>query len=381
MGGNSLGALSAAAVQTVDSLVREQWGVGLLRSWNAAGWIDAPRRVGDKIARLIGAHPGEVVVADSTSVNLFKLLTAALRRQAPERYVVLTEEGNFPTDLYVAQGVAGLLAPNAELQAVRRDRVLEHLNGNVAAAMLTHVDYGSGAMFDMEQVTREVQSHGAMMLWDLSHSAGAVPVALHDCGVDLAVGCGYKYLNGGPGAPAYLYVAERLQAELASPIWGWMGHASPFAFDGEYIPDGGAGRFLAGTPPMIAMAALEAAIDLWLAVDRPSVWRKSRSLSELMIRLVDERCRQLGLTVASPRDPDRRGSHLALRHSDAYRVKLALTDRGVIGDFRPPDVMRFAITPLYLRYVDVWDAVECMVDVLASRAYEHGGYGLREKVT
>jgi kynureninase len=381
MGGNSLGALPAAAHEAVERLVRDEWGNGLLRSWNAAGWIDAPRRVGDKIGQLLGARPGEIVVADSTSVNLFKVLAAALRHQSPERRVILTEDANFPTDLFVAQGVAAMLAPEAELRTVPRDGVREHLEGDVAVVMLTHVDYVSAAVLDMTEVTRAVRETGALMLWDLSHSAGAVPVDLNASAVDLAVGCGYKYLNGGPGAPAYLFVAEHLQADLLSPIWGWMGDASPFAFSPTYDPAAGADRFLAGTPAMVSMAALEAAIDVWLLVDQASVWRASRTLSELLIQLIDERCGQYGVTIASPREPRRRGSHVALRHPDAYSLKLAIGDRGVIGDFRPPDVIRLAVTPLYLGHADIWDAVDRLVDVLVGRAHEDEGYRVREKVT
>jgi kynureninase len=381
MGGNSLGALSSPVVAGVDRLVREEWGKGLLRSWNEAGWIDAPHRIGNKIGQLLGALPGEIVVADSTSVDLYKLLISALRHQQPDRQVILTEAANFPTDLYVAQGIVDLLGPPTELKMVPRTEVLSYLDDRTAVVMLTHVDYGSGDVFDMADVTRRVHAGGALVLWDLSHSAGAMPVNLHGCDVDLAVGCGYKYLNGGPGAPAYLYVAQPLQDAFLSPIWGWMGHADPFAFRGEYQPHQGIGRFLAGTPPMIALAGLEASIDLWLTVGQEAVWRKSRELSELMIELVDQRCRGYGVTIASPRDPDRRGSHLALRHPAAYAIKRALTDRGVIGDFRPPDVMRFSLTPLYLRYVDVWDTVDCLVDILTGRNYLAAEYAVRETVT
>lgn len=378
--GNSLGALSQEAAARVETLLRREWGSGLIRSWNDAGWIEAPRRIGDKIARLIGARPGEVIVADSTSVNLFKLLAGALRPR-PERTVILTDSGNFPTDLYIAAGVADLLNSGRELRAVPREAIARNLASDVAVLMLTHVDYCSGAVFDMRGLTEAAHRAGALALWDLSHSAGAVPLDLGACDVDLAIGCGYKYLNGGPGAPAFLYVPGRLQGQMQSPLWGWMGHATPFEFGGAYTPDAGIGRFLCGTPPMLAMAALEASIDMWLGVDQQEVWHKARALSELLIRRLDERCAAFGMSIASPRDAAVRGSHVAVRHPAAYRLTRALIDRGVIGDFRPPDVLRLAVTPLYLRYVDVWDAVERLAGVLESKAFEAETYALRLTVT
>lgn len=378
--GNSLGALSHTAVKQVRTLLEEEWGRGLIRSWNEVGWIDAPRRIGDKLAALLGADPGEVIVADSTSVNLFKLLAGAARLR-PERPVILTEVENFPTDLYLAAGVVDLLGGGREVRAVPRTELRESLDQRVALLMLTHVDYCSGYMHDMRALTEAAHHAGALVLWDLSHSAGAVPLNLNACAVDLAVGCGYKYLNGGPGAPAYLYVSRHLQPEMHSPLWGWMGHASPFDFSPTYAPGGSIARYLCGTPPMLAMAALEAALDLWLRVDLETAWRKSRALSELLIRLVDERGADLGLSVASPRDPRVRGSHVAIRHAESYRIMRALIDRGVIGDFRPPDLMRLALTPLYTRFVDVWDAVDRLVEVVAGRDYEAPAYARRLAVT
>src|SRR5213082_3771712 len=295
--GNSLGALPRRTVSRLNQVVAEEWGNGLIRSWNDAHWIEAPVRIGDKIASLIGARPGEVIVADSTSVNLFKLLAGALRLQ-PGRHFILTDTANFPTDLYVAQGLTDLLGGNNAVRLVERGQLDAALDGSVAVLMLTHVDYASGAIQDMRRLTAAAHKYGTLVLWDLSHSAGAVPIDLNGCEVDLAVGCGYKYLNGGPGAPAYLFIAERLHGKIESSIWGWMGHASPFAFDAAYDPDEGVGGFLAGTPAMVSMAALEGAIDLWLEVDREKVWAKRQALGDLFIRLVDETCRDLGLEVA-----------------------------------------------------------------------------------
>ena len=378
--GNSLGALPRRTVSRLNQVVAEEWGNGLIRSWNDAHWIEAPVRIGDKIARLIGARPGEVIVADSTSVNLFKLLAGALRLQ-PGRHFILTETANFPTDLYVAQGLTDLLGGNHAVRLVERGQLDAALDGSVAVLMLTHVDYASGAIQDMRRLTAAAHKYGTLVLWDLSHSAGAVPIDLNGCEVDLAVGCGYKYLNGGPGAPAYLFIASALQDAMRSPLSGWMGHAAPFAFEREYRPAAGIARQLAGTPPVLSMMALEVAIDLWLGVDQGEARRKSMALGDLFIRLVDETCRDLGLEVASPRNAEARGSQVSLRHKQAYRVIRALIDRGVIGDFRTPDIMRFGFAALYTRYVDIFDAVRCLREVLTSRAWERPEYATPMSVT
>jgi kynureninase len=348
-----------------------------LRSWNE-GWIEAPRRVGAKLSSLIGAQPDEVLGSDSTSINLFKLLAGALRLR-PGRRVILTEADNFPTDLYIAQGLADLLG--VELRAVPRHEIANALDETVAVLTLTHVNYATAERYDMQAITAAAHEAGALVLWDLSHSAGAVPLDLNGWAVDLAIGSGYKFLNGGPGSPAFLFVSRAVQADIGQPVWGWMGHATPFAFADHYVPAPGVSRFLTGTPHMVSMAALEGAIDLWLQVDLAAVWRKSRALSELMIRLVDEHCAPLGVRLGSPREPERRGSHLALLYIEGYPVMRALIARGVIGDFRPPDLMRFAITPLYLRYVDVWDAVMTLRDILDSGDYHRPEYRARKTVT
>jgi kynureninase len=378
--GNSLGALPRAAVARTNDVVTQEWGSGLIRSWNGAHWIEAPQRIGDKIARLIGAAPGEVVVADSTSVNLFKLLAGALRLQ-PERHFILTEPTNFPTDLYIAQGLVELLGGNHALRMVERGRVEAAIDGSVGVVMLTHVDYATGEIHEMSRLTEAAHRYGALVLWDLSHSAGAVPVDMRRSQVDLAIGCGYKYLNGGPGAPAYLFVAKVLQDQLHNPIAGWMGHRAPFAFEREYQPADGIARQLAGTPPILSLLAMEVAIDMWLQVDQQEARRKSMALGDLFIRLVDESCRELGVEIVSPRDAMSRGSQVSLRHREAYRIMRALIDRGVIGDFRTPDVMRFGLAPLYTRYVDIFDAVRCLKEVLTSGAWQRPEYGTRLTVT
>jgi kynureninase len=378
--GNSLGALPRQTLPHMTQVIGEEWGSGLIRSWNTAHWIQAPARIGDKIARLIGAKAGEVIVADSTSVNLFKLLAGALRVQ-PGRHFILTEAANFPTDLYIAQGLIDLLGGNHALRVVGRAEIERSLDGSVAVVMLTHVDYASGEIHDMRRITDAAQKVGTLVLWDLSHSAGAVPVDLNAAQVDLAVGCGYKYLNGGPGAPAYLFIAKELQEAMQSPLSGWMGHAAPFAFEAEYRPAPGMGRQLAGSPPILSMLALEVAIDLWLRVDQGEARRKSMALGDLFIKLVDETCRDLGVEVASPREAKMRGSQVSLRHKEAYRVMRALIDRGVIGDFRTPDLLRFGFAALYTRYVDVFDAVRSLRDVLTSRAWNRPEYADRFLVT
>ncbi len=375
--GNSLGALQPAVADRVRDLVAVEWGDGLIRSWNTAGWVDLPAQVAARIAPLIGAQPDEVAVADSTSADLFKALVAA-RRLRPDRRVILTDDRNFPTDRYVAAGVADLL-PDTEVVTVPAEEVEARLDADVAVLTMTHVDYRSGRRHDAARLTAAAHDAGALTVWDLSHSAGAVHVDLADWRVDLAVGCTYKFLNGGPGSPAYLYAARRLHDELATPVRGWFGHAEPFAFADDYRPAAGAARFADGTPPILSLAALDTALAVWEDVDLPDVAHKTRALGELFIRLVDERT--AGVEVASPRDAEQRGAQVSLRHDRAYAVMQALIARQVIGDVRPPDLLRFGFSPLYTRYVDVWDAVEVLRDVLATRAYEGPAFQHRPRVT
>ncbi|MGK6319147.1 kynureninase [Sphingomonas sp. DT-204] len=374
--GNSLGALPRATPARMTETVEREWGEGLIRSWNDAGWIDAPTRIAMKIAPLIGAGPDEVIVADSTSVNLYKLLMAALAAR-PGRRVVLTEPGNFPTDLYMAQGIAA--AGEIEVRTVPRDRIVEAIGAEVAVVMLTHVHYRTAEMFDMAAVTAAAQAAGALMLWDLSHSAGAVPVDLDAANADLAVGCGYKYLNGGPGAPAFLYVAARHQALLASPLTGWMGHAAPFDFGDDYAPCPTMRRWLCGTPPILGLAALEAGLATFDGVDPAALYAKGQALADLFVAMVETRCPDL--TLASPRDPARRGSHISFAHPDGFAVMTALIERGVIGDFRGPDLLRFGFTPLYTGFEEVWQAADILAHLLASGAWNDDRYRARGKVT
>ncbi len=378
--GNSLGAMPRATAGRVSAMVEQEWGIGLIRSWNEAGWMDLPGRIADKIGRLIGAAPGGMAVGDSTSVNVFKLLGAALAAR-PERRVILTERGNFPTDLYIAQGLATLLAQGHEVRMVAPDEIAAALNDSVAVLMLTHVNYHTGAMFDMARLTEAAHAAGALALWDLAHSAGAVPVDLAGADVDFAVGCGYKYLNGGPGAPAFLYVAPRLLADARFPITGWWGHAAPFAFEAGFRPADGIARATVGTAPMISIAALEVGVDLALEAPMAAVRAKSVAMTDVFARMVQQRCAGYGLEIVSPADAARRGSQVSVAHPNAYPVMQALIAHNVIGDFRAPDVLRFGMTPLYLGFAELWDAVEVLRRVLSEESWKQPQFNVRRSVT
>jgi kynureninase len=378
--GNSLGALPRATAGVLDAVIAQEWGRDLITSWTRHGWVLLPQRIGAKIAQLIGAAPHEVVVADSISVNLFKLAAAALRLR-PGRRVIVAEAGSFPTDLYMLQGLRDLLGAALELRLAPPDGLEAALDADTALVLLNHVDYRTGRMHDMARLTAAAHAAGALVLWDLAHSAGAVPVELRAADADLAVGCGYKYLNGGPGAPAFLFVAERWQDQISQPLTGWFGHRDPFAFEGDYRPAPGITRFLAGTPPILSLKALEVGVDLLLEVDPAAQRAKSVGLSGHLIRLVEERCAGLGLTLVSPRDAAQRGSQVAFRHADGYAVTQALIAQGVIGDFRAPDLMRFGLAPLYLRFVDLWDAVAALHAVLAGRTWDRPEFKRKAAVT
>jgi kynureninase len=378
--GNSLGALPEATAGRVAAAVRQQWGEDLITSWNKHGWIDLPRRLGDKIAPLIGAGPGEVVVADSTSINLFKLLAAALRLN-PGRRVILSERDNFPTDLYIAEGLIGLLGGHHELRLVEAEEIAGAIAADAAVVMLTHVNYRTGAMHDMAAITAAAHAEGALMLWDLAHSAGAMPLDLRGADADFAVGCGYKYLNGGPGAPAFLWVAQRHQDRFQQPLSGWLGHAEPFAFEQEYRPAPGIGRYVCGTPPVLSLVALEAGLDLLLTADPAALRRKSLSLTETFIRAVEQEAAGLGLRLLSPREGERRGSQVSFAFAEAYPVMQALIARGIIGDFRAPDILRFGFAPLYTRHLDAWDAAAALAEILRTRAWDRPEFRRRAKVT
>ena len=376
--GNSLGALPAAMAQRVSQVVSAEWGQSLIRGWNAHDWIGLPQRVGDKIARLVGAAPGSVTVCDSTSINVFKVLSAALNLRR-ERRVILSDTGNFPTDLYMAQGLRDLLDNGHELRVVEPDAVADALDDTIAVLMLTQVDYRTGRLHDMTDLTRRAHQVGALTIWDLAHSAGALPVDLAAAGADFAVGCGYKYFNGGPGAPAFLYVAPDLQESAVSPLSGWMGHVAPFAFDLDYAPDAGVGRMRVGTPPILSLSALDTALDAFDGVDMQTVRRASQDLSDLFITEIERRCPDL--TLASPRHRDARGSQVSFRFSAGYAVMQALIARGVIGDFRSPDIIRFGFTPLYVSGADVRAACAILEEIMVTRAWDRPEYRKRARVT
>ena len=375
--GNSLGALPAAAAEALATTAERQWGEDLIASWNKHGWIDWPTRIAAKLAPIVGAKPSELLIADSTSVCLFKLLAAALRAR-PGKRTVLTQRRNFPTDLYVAQGLAEMLG--LTLTAVPAEDVLAAIDGDTAVVTLTHVDYRSAAIHDMRAINDAAHAAGALTVWDLSHSAGAIELDLTGARSDLAVGCGYKYLNGGPGAPAFLYVAQALQGELRSPLQGWMGHAQPFAFDDDYRAAPGIRSFLTGTPSILALAALDAGLDTFDGIALRDLEAKSRALSQLFVDEVEARCGR-EVTLASPRDPAKRASHVVFAHEQGYAVMQALIDRGVIGDFRAPDLMRFGFTPLYTRFEAVVRAAEILGDILTARAWDDPRFLERKKVT
>ncbi len=377
--GNSLGPLPRATPGRIAELVTREWGDGLIRSWNDAGWIGLAGKVADGIAGLVGAAKGSVVVADSTSVNLFKLLGAALTLR-PGRRVVVSERDNFPTDLYVAQGLAAFLGGRHSLRLVEPGAVTDAIDGDTAVVMLSHVNYRTGAMHDMAAVTRAAQAHGALALWDLAHSAGAVPVELAAIDADLAVGCGYKFLNGGPGAPAFLYAAPRLHAELCMPITGWLGHAAPFAFEAEYRAAPGLAQAVVGTPPILSLAALEVGVGLALEACMSDVREKSVRQVSLLAALLEQAAPGAFRRV-TPDDPARHGSQLCLSHPDAYAITQALIARGVIGDFRAPDILRFGITPLTLSYAELWDAAAILGGIMAEDTWRDPSFAIRRTVT
>jgi kynureninase len=388
--GNSLGVLPKATAARVQQVVTGEWGEGLIRSWNSAGWITLPQRVGDKIAQLVGARPGELVVADSTSVNLFKVLSAALtivKADAPQRRTIVSERSNFPTDLYIAEALAK--ERGFELVLAEPHEIPALLGAQTAVLMLTHVNYRTGRMHDMAALTAAAHAAGVLTVWDLAHSAGAVPVDLHGADADFAIGCGYKYLNGGPGAPAFVWTHPRHADRFWQPLAGWMGHAAPFEFTPGYRPAAGISRYLCGTPPVLSLAALECGVDTVLAADMAALRTKSLALTRLFADLVEARCP--GLTLVSPRDDAQRGSQVCFSHPEiAYPVVQALIGRGVIGDFRAGDkshpagavdILRFGFTPLYLRFVDAFDAAEHLQQVLEDGEWRRPEFNQRHAVT
>ncbi|MGF6273066.1 kynureninase [Massilia sp. UYP11] len=388
--GNSLGARPRAALARAQDVVAREWGTDLIKSWNTAGWFDSPKRLGDRLAPLVGAGPGEVAVTDTTSLNLFKALAAALRiqsdgatagrrggdrrgndRRGSDRRTIVTERSNFPTDIYMAEGLTRWLERGYRVRLVDSvDEIPAALDLDAAVLMLTHVNYRTGYQHDMAALTRLAHEAGALAVWDLAHSAGAVPVDLRAADADFAVGCTYKYLNGGPGAPAFIWVPQKHQAGFDHPLSGWWGHASPFAMAPAFAPAAGICRALCGTQPIVSLALVECGLEIFEATDMAAVRAKSLLLTDLFIALVERRCAGHPLDLVTPREHARRGSHVSFTHPHGYAVMAALIARGVIGDYREPGIMRFGFTPLYTRYADVWDAVEILKDILDRNDYD-----------
>lgn len=380
LNGNSLGAMPHKAVERARRVVEKEWGEGLIGSMNTAGWYALPVTLGRKIAPLIGAKPNEVVVTDSTGIDLYKALAAALQIQ-PTRRVIVMEGSNFPTNNYMVQGLVAQLGNGYTIRFAEADEIMGAIDADVAAICITHVHYKTGNILDMAAITEHAHSVGAAAIWDLCHSAGAMPVDLNACGADFAVACTYKYLNGGPGSPALMFAAERHHGKYLQPLTGWHGHAAPFDFDRDYRPADDVRQMLCGTQPTVSLSLAEIGIEIMLGADMQAIREESMRMTDLFVELVEQRCGDYGLALASPRDAERRGSHVSLHHEDGYPMVRALHDRGVICDYRDPGNMRFAFAPLYNRYVDVWDAVDRLRDLLESGAWNAAQYRERVPVT
>jgi kynureninase len=376
--GNSLGAMPKIAAARAKSMISDEWGEMLIRGWNDAGWMEQPKRVGDLVARLIGAAPGTVVMGDTLSIKVYQALASALEMN-PDRKVVVSDNGNFPTDLYIADGLIKSLDKGHVLKTPNPEDVESLINDDLAVLMLTHVDYRTGRMYDMKRITKMAHDAGAIVIWDLAHSAGAVPVDLAGCEADFAVGCTYKYLNGGPGAPAFIYVRPDHAKTVRPALSGWLGHAAPFAFDLEYSPAPDVSRMRVGTPPVIQMTVLEEAMKAWDGVEMADIRKRSIELCEQFIAGVEASCPMLEL--ASPRDANKRGSQVSFRFEDGYAVMQALIARGVIGDFRAPDIIRFGFTPLYIDNNDVDGAVRILAEIMETRAWDKPEFHKRNAVT
>lgn len=383
--GNSLGARPVAALARAQAVIVEEWGNGLIRSWNSAGWADLSQRLGNRLAPLIGARDGEVVITDTTSINLFKVLSAALtvqRERAPSRKVIVSEASNFPTDLYIAEGLTELLQQGYSLRLVNSpDELPQAIDQDTAVVMLTHVNYKTGYMYDMQAQTALSHECGALAIWDLAHSAGAVPIDLHQAGADYAIGCTYKYLNGGPGSQAFVWVNPALVDVVTQPLSGWFGHTRQFAMESRYAPSQGIARYLCGTQPITSLAMVECGLDIFAQTDMASLRAKSLALTDLFIERVESRCAAHDLTLITPREHARRGSHVSFEHPEGYAVIQALIARGVIGDYREPRIMRFGFTPLYTSFAEVWDAVEILGEILDQKTWDQPQFKVRHSVT
>ncbi|RBP65023.1 kynureninase [Brevibacterium sanguinis] len=386
--GNSLGARPKGAAERARAVIEDEWGTGLIRSWNTAGWFELPVTLGEKISGLIGGGAGTTVVTDSTSINLFKAASAALKLQAadaPERRVILTQRENFPSDIYMLQGLADQLGDGYEVRLVDDTEVTagfpNTLTDEVALVVLTHVNYRTGRLFDLESTTAAVHAAGALVIWDLCHSAGALDIDLAGAGADMAVGCTYKFLNGGPGSPAFIWVSEAHQDRFAQPLSGWWSHENPFEMSPEYAPAAGSRRYLTGTQGILSMSVAELGLDIFGRVDMAAVRAKSLDLSDTFIELVDTRLSHHPIEVVTPREHEHRGSQVSIAHPEGFAVMSALIERGIIGDYREPSVLRFGLTPLYIGFAEVWDTVEALRDILDNRLWDAPQHKVRGAVT
>lgn len=379
--GNSLGPLPKSCKQRAQEVIDKQWGTDLISSWNKHQWIDLPQTVGEKIAPLIGAAEGQTICCDSISINLFKVLSAALDMQQG-RNIVLSQGDNFPTDLYMVQGLSSLVGEHrCELKQVEEDKLLDAMNNNVAVLLLTHVNFRSGQIHDMKKLTELAHQKGILVIWDLAHSAGALELAVDECDIDFAVGCTYKYLNGGPGAPGFVYVSKKHQHRFKQPLYGWMGHATPFTFDAQYQPSESIAQCLTGTPPILSMSILDAALTVFENIDMASIRKKSIALTEFFISCLQEHELESCLPLFSPANCQQRGSQISLSNDNAYAICQVLIEQGVIADFRAPNILRFGFTPLYTRYIDVFDAANILAEVMTHKRYTHEKYNKQCKVT
>ena len=379
--GNSLGPVPKKTIKNLNKTINEEWGKDLINSWNKANWINLPQALGDKIAPLLGAKSGEVVVVDSTSLNLFKVLTSALRLNKNRKKIV-SESTNFPSDLYILEGVNGMLNNHYECQLIDDDINFEkYIDSSTAVVMLSHINYKTGRISDMKKITDYAHQQGALVVWDLSHSVGVIPMDLHNIGVDFAVGCTYKHLNGGPGAPGFLYVHSDLIAIVSQPLSGWLGHSDPFAFEAKYTPANNINKFICGTPSILSYKAVESALDIFDEISLEQVREKSIQLSELFIKLIQQECGDFGFELFSPIDAALRGSQISYKHENAYPIMQSLISRGIIGDYREPNILRFGISPLYMRYEDVWSAIICLKNIMQSNEWDSSNFKIRNYVT
>ncbi|MCO6504795.1 MAG: kynureninase [Snodgrassella sp.] len=383
--GNSLGAKPKQALACAQDVINQQWGTDLINSWNKAGWWDLPVRLGNKIGKLVGARENETVVTDTTSMNLFKVLAAAIgiqQQQDPQRKVIIAERDSFPTDLYMIQGFMALINQGYQLKLIDHPHALpEYINEQTAVIVLSHINYRTGYLHDMAAINQQAHAHGALLIWDLCHSIGAVPIDLNGSNSDFAIGCTYKYLNGGPGAPAMLWVHSQYQTAFNQPLSGWWGHAKPFDMAVNYTPANNVRRFLCGTQPIVSMSLVECGVNIFLQTDMQAVRQKSLQLTDLLIKLIEQECGGFGLTLITPREHSHRGSHISVRHCHGYEIVQALIAHGVIGDYREPEVIRLGITPLYLSFTDIWQAVQCLKQVLETKQWAQPQFQTRRQVT